>query len=281
MLQLNSQSYAAPMVIEPLASGDYQVSAEGGESAQVVNEAEVNQLLASHGLKMVAGVPQSVDNFAVTSGNAGIVTSFGDAPDLPDMSGTAMANEAFAEKLNGRDFGAMSLGSLTWMALSEMSRSSMRDLKDAKDIRNSLQQAKYNLKGDEIAASKEKIAAEKQAAWTQFGFAMAGAALNVAGAAGGLNQNILVSQALGQSLSQVVTTFGTALDKSADMGGQATADKKQIEIQKLQQEQEAVDMAIDDARSTYEESKEQFKHAQKLLTDYVDRQSQIVQTITR
>ncbi len=40
-------------------------------------------------------------------------------------------------------------------------------------------------------------------------------------------------------------------------------------------------MAIDDARSTYDESKDQFKQAQKLLTDYVDRQTQIVQTITR
>jgi hypothetical protein len=190
-----------------------------------------------------------------------------------------MSNQDLAEKISGRDFGEMSMGALTWMALSEMSRSSMRDQKDAKDIRNSLQQAKFNLKGDEIDASKEKIEAERGAAWMQFGFAIAAAGVNVAGASGGLNSQLMVSQALGQSFSQVVSTAGTAVDKS--FGFQAVADEKQIEIQKLQQEQEGVDMAIDDARSTYEESKEQFKQAQKLLTDYVDRQSQIVQTITR
>ena len=279
MIPVGNQPSFASTSVESLPNGNYQVTTEG-EEPQVMNEAAVNEKLAPYGLKMVDGATQSLDNFAINNNNAAVVTNYADQP-LPDIEGDALSTQALSEQISGRDFGDMSLGAMTWMALSEMSRSSMRDQQDAKQIRNTMQKMKMDAKTQEISQTEEKIEAERGAAWAQFATSCAAAVVNVGvtgwGSSMGMNQ--FMAQAVGSGGSQVISSFGTAMDKQA--GFQATADEKQIRVQELQQLQESLDMAIDDARSTYDESKDQFKQAQKLLTDYVDRQTQIVQTITR
>ena len=77
----------------------------------------------------------------------------------------------------------------------------------------------------------------------------------------------------------VMTSLGTAISKTG--GAQARADEAQIEILEHQRDQEALDQTIDSVRRSYEEAKEQMKQAMKVLNDMSDRQSQVVQTITR
>ena len=78
----------------------------------------------------------------------------------------------------------------------------------------------------------------------------------------------------------VMTSLGTAISKTG--GAQARADEAQIEILEHQRDQGgALDQTIDSVRRSYEEAKEQMKQAMKVLNDMSDRQSQVVQTITR
>ena len=49
----------------------------------------------------------------------------------------------------------------------------------------------------------------------------------------------------------------------------------------VEKNQENMDQAIDESNSNYQESKEQFKQALRLIDGMVERQTQVVQTITR
>ena len=54
------------------------------------------------------------------------------------------------------------------MAMAEMSKQSMRDISQASELRNAMQQMKLDAKDQEIDATEKKIEAERDAAWEQF-----------------------------------------------------------------------------------------------------------------
>ena len=263
-------------------AGNYEVSSDGGATKNVINEQAANQMLSSLGLSVSAGqVTSAHDNFAVSPQNAGIVSFNASAPSLPDVAGVQASLPELAERVSGQDFDEMSIGMLSWMALSEMARTSQTDMSMSKGIRNAMQKMKYDAKSLEIDATEQKIEAERQAAWNNFYISCAAAAVNIMGAAnvGGMFKTQFVAAAAGQGGSQMVSTFGQAMDKS--YGAQADADEAQIRILELQQLQENMDQAIDESNSNYQESKEQFKQALRLIDGMVERQTQVVQTITR
>ena len=105
--------------------------------------------------------------------------------------------------------------------------------------------------------------------------------VNIVGAVnpGGMLGTQFAGSAIGQGGSQMITAGGQAIDKSYGAG--AEADEQQLRILKLQQLQETMDQAIDESNSNYQESKEQFKLALRLIDGMVERQTQVVQTITR
>lgn len=256
-----------------------------GDSGKVVNENEINQILNSRGLKAISGSFQSVDGFSLSSTNTSAVTAFGGAPSLPDVGGVTASAGSVGDKVNWLDVTqGLDDAALMWMALSTMATTSMRDIKDSKMLKHAMQKAKVDAKKNEIAATEDKIAAERKNAVSQFVWAVTASVVSFAvsyagakspaGSAGGAGL-----QAMGSSVGGAVTAFGNMQSKLS--GGQAEADEKQIEAMKWQQQQEIMDMAVEEAKSSYEEAKELFKLALKIMSEHVERQSQVVQTITR
>ncbi|MEE8408844.1 MAG: hypothetical protein V3T05_04505, partial [Myxococcota bacterium] len=257
-----------------------------GDDGKVVNEGAINQMLSSRGLKAVSGNFQSVDGFSLSSTNTSAVTSFGGAPSLPDVTGATASAGSVGDKVHWLDVTqGLDDAALMWMALSTMAHTSMRDIKDAKMLKHAMQKAKVDAKRNEIKATEEKIEAERKAAVSQFIWSVAASVASFAVGALGASEGMASSpagaglQAMGGSLGGAVTSFGNMQSKA--YGAQAEADDKQIEAMRWQQQQEIMDMAIEDAKSNYEEARELFKLALKIMSEHVERQSQVVQTITR
>jgi hypothetical protein len=281
MTPIGNSSFA-PTALSYIGDGNYEVSSDGGQTKSVINEQAANEMLSAVGLKVQAGeVSSAKDNFVVSPTNAAVVSFNSDAPALPDVAGIQAPLPELAAKMEGQDFSEMSIGMLSWMALSEMARTSQTDMAMSKDLRHAMQKMKYDAKSLEIDATSEKIDAERTAAWVNFGISCAAAAVNIVGAVnpGQVFGSQFVAAAVGQGGSQVIQAGGQAVDKS--YGAQAEADEQQLRILHLQQLQENMDQAIDESNSNYQESKEQFKQALRLIDGMVERQTQVVQTITR
>lgn len=281
MTPIGNNSFA-PTALSYIGEGNYEVSSDGGQTKSVINEQVANEMLSAVGLKVQAGeVSSAKDNFVVSPTNAAVVSFNSDAPTLPDVAGIQAPLPELAAKMEGQDFNEMSLGMLSWMALSEMARTSQTDMAMSKDLRHAMQKMKYDAKSLEIDATGQKIDAERKAAWVNFGVSCAAAAVNIIGASnpGGAFGTQFTAAAVGQGGSQVIQAGGQAADKSG--GFQAEADEQQLRILHLQQLQENMDQAIDESNSNYQESKEQFKQALRLIDGMVERQTQVVQTITR
>lgn len=280
MTPIGNSSFA-PTALSYIGEGNYEVSSDGGQTKSVINEQAANEMLSAVGLKVLGGeVSSAKDNFVVSPTNAAVVSFNSDAPALPDVAGIQAPLPELAAKMEGQDFSEMSIGMLSWMALSEMARTSQTDMAMSKDLRHAMQKMKYDAKSLEIDATSQKIDAERKAAWVNFGISCAAAAVNIVGASnpgGHLSQ--FTAAAVGQGGSQIIQAGGQAADKS--YGAQAEADEQQLRILHLQQLQENMDQAIDESNSNYQESKEQFKQALRLIDGMVERQTQVVQTITR
>ena len=281
MTPIGNNSFA-PTTINYVGEGNYEVSSDGGQTKNVINEQAANEMLSAVGLKVSAGqVSSAKDNFVVSPTNAAVVSFNSATPALPDVDGIQAPLPELAAKFEGADFNEMSVGMLSWMALSEMARTSQTDMAMSKDLRHAMQKMKYDTKSLEIDATEQKIEAERQAAWNNFYISCASAAVNIIGAAnpGQAFGSQFTAAAIGQGGSQMISAGGQAIDKS--YGAQAEADEQQLRILRLQQLQESMDQAIDESNSNYQEAKEQFKQALRLIDGMVERQTQVVQTITR
>ncbi len=269
--------------VSMLDNGNYQV-ADGEGDAQTLTESQLNARISNQGFEVVDGDifvgGQRLSSAAAMSAATGRTG----APALPDVSDTGVEHAALNSQL--RSFsGDLTESAVAWMAMAEMSKQSMRDISQASELRNALQQMKLDAKDQEIDATEKKIDAERDAAWEQFAWACAGAVASAAlgglgassGYAGTAAGGAMAGAAAGAG--GVMTSLGTAISKTG--GAQARADEAQIEILEHQRDQEALDQTIDSVRRSYEEAKEQMKQALKVLNDMSDRQSQVVQTITR
>lgn len=262
----------------------YQVGLNQGrdgsiEGSETLSEAEVNSMLASRGVRFEKGVQKSVDGFTVTPATAMTMNNLSNDPTLPNVTGPVHSPEVLQERLGGLSDGSTA-GAMAWLALSEMARSSMKDLKMAKDLRNALQKTKFEEKQLSLDAQEEKIEAEKGAAWTNFAWQAAAAGVSIgtgiAGAAG--QMPAMLSQALVQS-SQVLPALGTAIDK--EWGFQAEADELDLTAKGHDLEADQMDMYIDEAQSNYQEAKQAMEKAIKLLEDHTQRQTDALNNILR
>ena len=266
-----------------LDNGTYQV-ADGEGDAQTLTESQLNARIANQGFEVVDGDVFIGGQRLGTSAALSAATGRMDNPILPDIGDEAVDHGALNSQL--RSFsGDLSESAVAWMAMAEMSKQSMRDISQASELRNAMQQMKLDAKDQEIDATEKKIEAERDGAWEQFGWACVGAIASAA--LGGLGaSSSFAGTAAGGAMAGaaagaggVMTSLGTAISKTG--GAQARADEAQIEILEHQRDQEALDQTIDSVRRSYEEAKEQMKQAMKVLNDMSDRQSQVVQTITR
>ena len=258
-------------VTEPTGQGQ-------GKVTKTVSEAKVNEMLAAYGLSAANGNFQSVDGFTLNSTNSGAVTSFGGAPVLADNPGSA-DNANLSNRLGWlMDSGD---GALMWMALSEMARTAMRDMSDSKQVKRAMSMAKIDAKKNQLDATEKKIEAQREEAERAFRDSVITAvvvcAIACAAACAG---------SAGSAISACASTVGSVYQSYANMesktnGPQRDADDKELEAMRWDMQAEMMDQMVEEAQSNYEESKELFKLAMRILTEHYELQTQATQTFTR
>lgn len=248
-----------------------------GEQGKVYSEKDINAKLKPHGLQIVGGGLQSLDGFAINSDNALAVTDHSSYP-LPALDGTAATPSELGSKLDWmQSMAGIEGAALMWLALSTMAHSSMREMKDAKEIKHALQKGKLEAKDAEIRSEQNRIDAERADAAKAFAVAVVVAVIQAFGAkmsAGGNAMGGAVSAA-GQAVQAGYKAY------SVNDGDQAKANEARIRGMQHQKEQEMLQMGIDDAQASYDDAREQFRMALKIMSEHVERQSQVVQTVTR
>ena len=268
----------------PGGDWEYQLGIDQGgdgsvESSETLSETEINNQVAGLGIRFENGVQHSVDGYAMTPANSLISSGSNGAPVLPNVSGTTSAPGELGARLSNlnRDIPA---GGMAFAAMSEMARVSRQELKDAKEMRNAMQKGKFAEKEASFEAQEKKVEAEKQAAWVNFGWQAAAAVVSVG--AGGLGATGALSAVGAQGAiqaSQMLPALGTAIDKQ--WGAQAEADAQDLFSKSRDIEADRMDMYIDDAQSNYQEAKQAMEKAIKMLEDYEQRKTDIINNIFR
>ena len=152
-----------------LDNGNYQV-ADGDGEAQTMTETQLNARIANQGFEVVDGDVFIGGQRLGSSASLSAATGRMDNPILPDISDAGVDHGALNSQL--RSFsGDLSESAVAWMAMAEMSKQSMRDISQASELRNAMQQMKLDAKDQEIDATEKKIEAERDAAWEQFAWA--------------------------------------------------------------------------------------------------------------
>lgn len=246
------------------------------------------EALKTRGLSVTSSGLQSVDGFTTSSANINAALSFTGAPTLPESdsasrltgSGTTRSAPLFGNNDEAKfsDFMNRTGGedaALMWFALSEMAKTSAKDVKDAAELKNAMQMGKIEAKKAEIKSTEEQIDAERAAAGFSFAFSIAQAAITIAFASGGDS----VKGTIAQSVGGLVKSLGDYINKTA--GPQAEADDKKVEIMRHQMMQEMMEQGVETAKANYDDAKENMKLALKILTEHAERQTQISSTITR
>lgn len=244
---------------------------QGAQTAQ--QSGEVQQTKGSEGTK---GIDHSRDSFTITEGSQ---TS--DSPELADTlrPPSGAGPRADAESLGGKAsfLGEVSDGALMFSALMEMARQGQRELSDARSLKEAMHQGKIQSKKDGIQALKAQHEAERNAKWVEFGAAAGAAVVNgvTAGLTGGTNTGLtnIMTQ-----VTQLATTAATTADKQ--WGFARTADDKKVEIKQHERMEAIFDDSIDSAKTSYEEAKEQFKAALRIITEHAERETQVTQKLT-
>jgi hypothetical protein len=281
-----TQNQASTLFLSFLgAEQGYAILEQTGEEppqqrGRALKEEEINKLLAAYGLVVNQGAVVAQDGFHVGATTTGLsaVTSYGGPPPLPDVQGTVASANQVASAVNGAaDDETMWEGALMWMALSELAHSAMRDMKDAKDVRNIMQTAKRAAKEGEIAATEKNIEAMKDAAWFNFGVSLVAAAASCI--VSGFNIGGASSEAFSRALATVLPELGKALNQSS--GPQAEANKAQLEMKRKELEAQLFDELIEDSKGNYEEAKELFKLALKVLQEHSERETQAINSALR
>jgi len=267
----------------PGGDWEYQLGIDQGgdgsvESTETLSETEINNQVAGLGIRFENGVQHSIDGYAMTPANSLISNNFNGAPALPNMSGSTGAAEELGPRLSSLT-GNISAGGLAYAAMSEMARTSMTELKDAKEMRNALQKGKFAEKMASLSAQERKVEAEKAAAWVNFAWQATAAVVSVgAGVAGARGMSAVKAQGFIQA-SQMLPALGTAIDKQ--WGAQAEADALDLYSKSRDIEADRIDMYIDDAQSNYQEAKQAMEKAIKMLEDYEQRRTDMINNIFR
>lgn len=263
--------------------GNYQLvdDADGPEGpaapvqGAVVDEATLNQLLAASGagFQFVNGVRVESDGVDLVSGTGGTI-DYSEHP-LPSVDGSFPNGGEKADWL--MSFEGASDACLMWMGLMTLAKSGREDAKLAKELKNQAHDSKRAAKESEIEATVEKVEAEKDAALQQMVVACcvaAGTAIaaGIGTAGGGGVQGASTAVSVASACGQAVTATSNWMSK--EWGPQAEADEKMIEAMRHQARQEMFDSVIEDKKADYEEGKEQFKAALKLIDDHYDMQLQ-------
>ncbi|MEL7304798.1 MAG: hypothetical protein AAGJ56_03110, partial [Myxococcota bacterium] len=159
---------------------------------------------------------------------------------------------------------------LMWMELSTMAESSMKEMSDWKELKNAMQEGKAESKKNEIKSTEEKIEAERAAALEGFVWSAVAA---IAGAAASKIPG------MSQPVSTMVNKFGEYHSKAH--GAEREANEKELEGMRHQLMQELMDQGIETAKSAYDEAREQFKLALKILDEHAERETQINANLMR
>lgn len=251
-------------------------SSLSGDAGRVVNENAVNQLLAMRGLQMRDGNMQSVDGFFVGSTNVSAVNDFSGIPPLPaSRGGAAMARpESVAQRARAAEVGeGIEDSALMWQALSTMAYSAQREMHDAKEVKHAMQRGKLEAKRNEIDSTQRQIEAERAAAQEAFAWSVVSAVVTVG--VGSMTGSDAVAGAAGN----VASSFGTMMSKTS--GAQREADDAKVETMRHQMQQETFEQNVESAKASYDEARENFRLALKIIAEHGERQTQIVNTITR
>jgi hypothetical protein len=109
MTPIGNNSFA-PTTLNYVGEGNYEVSSDGGQTKNVINEQAANEMLSAVGLKVSAGqVSSAHDNFVVSPTNAAAVSFNSATPALPDVDGIQAPLPELAAKFEGADFNEMSV----------------------------------------------------------------------------------------------------------------------------------------------------------------------------
>jgi hypothetical protein len=268
---------------EPLVV-DYQGQGRYVMNGREANEAQVNQALQNRGVTAASGNFRTSDGFSLQSSNSHAVSFTGDAP-LPEVSGQVAGGELVGQRAQWA--ASMSDGALMWNALWTLAQTAIVDMKSSKELKNAMEEQKIQTKQTQINVTEQQIAAERRAANEQLCFAVAAAVVSFAtagmsgSASPGGNGEFSMSSALSSSaysLGNVVSQAGNAYSKN--MGAQREADDKRVQVKRLEREEAIIDQSIDSAKSNYEESRELFKTALKIISEHAERNTQVSQKIT-
>ena len=250
------------------------------------------------------GQGQGVDKVATTSVNSARavdavqsgfqsadITStgtLGAPPPLPDVDGATNPGGASWRVGWMADSGD---GALMWAALNEMARTAMRDMKSAKESKRAFQDGAVDSKKNKLSATEQKQAAEREEAERQFidstitacivcAIAIAGAKVGSGAEAGSAAANKSAAIiACSQVVGNVYKAYGDM--ESKNNGPRRDADDKELEAMRWEMNAEMMNQMVEESQSSYEESKELFKLALRILTEHYELQSQAVQTYTR
>jgi hypothetical protein len=169
-----------------------------------------------------------------------------------------------------------------WMALSEMARTAMRDMKDAKDVKRAMQQGKIEGKKAQIKSTESQLEAEREEAARAFRDAVITAvivcAISCAAAGVGGSAGSAIS-ATANAVGQIYQAYQTNATKQE--GPQRKADDARLKAMRWEQQAEMMDQMVEEAQNNYEEAKELFKLALRILTEHYELQTQAIQTTTR
>ncbi|OGQ83433.1 MAG: hypothetical protein A2289_16450 [Deltaproteobacteria bacterium RIFOXYA12_FULL_58_15] len=266
-----------PLAIEFVTNNQYALT-EGRGQPKNLTEVEANKHLAAYGIAVVGGDFRSVDGFKLTETSAPIVTQYGDAPILPDFDGV-VDNNSLAGRLGW--MGEMGDGALMWMAMSELARTAMQDMTDSKSMKRAMANAKIEAKKTNIASTEKQIKHEREEAERAFNDAVIMAvvmcAISCAAACAGSVGSAISTAA--SSVSSVYGSYKTMHSKTE--GPQRKADDARLKGMRWDQEAEMMDQMVEEAQNNYDESKELFKLALRILGEHYELQSQATQSITR
>jgi hypothetical protein len=88
-----------------------------------------------------------------------------------------------------------------------------------------------------------------------------------------------VADAIGRGVSTALPPLGTALNRS--VGPEAKANEAQIQAKHFEAEAQQFDELIEDAKNKYDETKELFKLALKVMQEHVERETQAINSTLR
>lgn len=167
-----------------------------------------------------------------------------------------------------------------------------------------MHQGKVQAKGNQIKAEEEQQAAERDAA--KEGFITACVELAVVAAISFTGSWMQASgqktmgesevgsddynkahnkAAYGEAVSNVSQAAGKVAGAAGNWyskcsGAQRQADEKRLEAKRHEMVEAMFDDAIDEAKGNYEDAKEQFKSALRIMTEHFERQTQVIQKVT-